>query len=90
MMKKEQKPAPATASSDEKLFTMLMELRQKESKKKGLPPFVLFLENSIQDMATLYPTTPRRTGKMPGRKQGKSDPLWQAFYRADREICGRK
>src|SRR5664279_5373508 len=44
--------APELTSSDEKLFTMLMELRQKESKKKGLPPFVLFLENSIQDMAT--------------------------------------
>ena len=39
-------------ASDEKLFEMLKDLRQKESKKKGLPPFVLFLENSLQDMAT--------------------------------------
>ncbi|HWB92810.1 MAG TPA: DNA helicase RecQ, partial [Puia sp.] len=33
----------ATAT-DEKLFGLLKELRQKEAKKKGLPPFVIFLE----------------------------------------------
>ena len=79
--------APEVTASDEKLFTMLMELRQKESKKKGLPPFVLFLENSMQDMATFYPTTALGTGKMPGREQGKSHSLWQTLYRTDREIC---
>ena len=41
------------AATDEKLFEMLKELRQREAKKKGLPPFVIFLENSLQDMATL-------------------------------------
>ncbi len=43
-------------AADEVLFEMLKDLRQKEAKKKGLPPFVLFLENSLLDMATLYPT----------------------------------
>jgi ATP-dependent DNA helicase RecQ len=38
---------------------MLKELRQKEAKKKTLPPFVIFLETSLQDMATMYPTTIR-------------------------------
>src|SRR6187397_2069548 len=38
------------AAADEKLFEMLKELRQKEAKKKNLPPFVLFLESSLQDM----------------------------------------
>src|SRR6476661_1598627 len=33
----------AGAAIDEKLFTMLKELRQKEAKKKNLPPFVIFL-----------------------------------------------
>src|ERR1044072_3584052 len=47
----------STASTDEKLLEALKELRQKEAKKKGLPPFVIFLETSLQDMATLYPTT---------------------------------
>jgi ATP-dependent DNA helicase RecQ len=63
---------PATAASDEKLFTMLMELRQKESKKKSLPPFVLFLENSIQDMATFYPTTVVELERCQGVSKGKA------------------
>ena len=75
-MKKPAEAVAAVSASDEKLFEMLKDLRQKESKKKGLPPFVLFLENSLQDMATLYPDYDPRTGKMPGREQGKSDPLW--------------
>ena len=56
------------AAADEKLFEMLKELRQKEAKKKNLPPFVIFLETSLQDMATLYPTTLAGSGKMPGCK----------------------
>src|SRR5450432_1043476 len=63
---------PEIISSDEKLFKMLMELRQKESKKKSLPPFVLFLENSIQDMATLCPTTLEELEKCQGVSKGKA------------------
>jgi ATP-dependent DNA helicase RecQ len=65
-------PAPQTIAADEKLFKMLMEVRQKEAKKKGLPPFVLFLENSLQDMATLYPTTLKELEKCQGVSVGKS------------------
>ncbi|HEX8332467.1 MAG TPA: RecQ family ATP-dependent DNA helicase, partial [Segetibacter sp.] len=39
------------AASDDVLYEMLKDLRQVEAKKIGLPPFVLFLENSLQDMA---------------------------------------
>src|SRR5205085_6925392 len=42
--------AATGAAADEKLFEMLKDLRQKESKKKSLPPFVIFLESSLQDM----------------------------------------
>jgi len=63
---------PETVSIDETLFTMLMELRQRESKKKGLPPFVLFLENSIQDMATYYPTTALDLERCQGVSKGKA------------------
>lgn len=61
----------ATAT-DEALFEMLKELRQKESKKKGLPPFVIFLETSLQDMATLYPTTIQELEKCQGVSKGKA------------------
>ncbi len=60
------------AASDEKLFEMLKDLRQKEAKKKGLPPFVIFLENSLQDMATLYPTTLIELEKCQGVSKGKA------------------
>lgn len=59
-------------ASDDKLFDMLKELRQKEAKKKGLPPFVIFLENSLLDMATLYPTTLEELEKCQGVSKGKA------------------
>jgi ATP-dependent DNA helicase RecQ len=61
-----------TASTDEKLFELLKDLRQKEAKKKGLPPFVIFLETSLQDMATLYPTTTLELEKCQGVSKGKA------------------
>jgi ATP-dependent DNA helicase RecQ len=61
-----------SAAADEQLFTMLKELRQKEAKKNGLPPFVIFLENSLQDMATMYPTTLTELEKCQGVSKGKS------------------
>ena len=57
---------------DEKLIAMLMELRQKEAKKKSLPPFVIFLESSLQDMATLYPITITDLEKCQGVSKGKA------------------
>ncbi len=60
------------SATDEKLFEMLKELRQKEAKKKNLPPFVIFLETSLQDMATLYPTTVADLDKCQGVSKGKA------------------
>lgn len=59
-------------AADEKLFDMLKDLRQKEAKKKGLPPFVVFLESSLLDMATMYPTTMAELEKCQGVSKGKA------------------
>jgi len=64
--------ADAPAPTDDKLLEMLMELRQKESKKRGLPPFVIFLETSLQDMATMYPRTIQELEKCHGVSKGKA------------------
>jgi ATP-dependent DNA helicase RecQ len=64
--------AAAGAAADEKLLEMLKELRQKEAKKKALPPFVIFLESSLQDMATLYPTNTTELEKCQGVSKGKA------------------
>ena len=62
----------SAASADEPLFEMLKELRQKEAKKIGLPPFVIFLETSLQDMATLYPTNLAELERCQGVSKGKA------------------
>jgi ATP-dependent DNA helicase RecQ len=67
--------APETGAPnvlDEKLFSMLKDIRQKEAKRKNLPPFVIFLENSLQDMATMYPTTTAELEKCQGVSKGKA------------------
>jgi ATP-dependent DNA helicase RecQ len=64
--------ATTGSSADEKLFGMLKDLRQREAKRKNLPPFVIFLETSLQDMATLYPTTTDELTKCQGVSKGKA------------------
>jgi ATP-dependent DNA helicase RecQ len=59
-------------ATDEQLMKMLMELRQQEAKKKGLPPFVIFLESSLQDMATFYPISLEGLEKCQGVSKGKA------------------
>jgi len=60
------------AAADEKLFEMLKELRHQEGKRKKLPPFVIFLESSLQDMATMYPTNLAELEKCQGVSKGKA------------------
>ena len=65
--------APVASNSlDEKLVLMLKELRKKVAKEKNLPPFVIFLEGSLEDMATLYPTTIEELEKCQGVSKGKA------------------
>ena len=66
--------AAPTASSvmDERLVEMLKDLRKKVAKEKNLPPFVIFLEGSLEDMATLYPTTIEELEKCQGVSKGKA------------------
>ncbi len=85
-MRKEPRLVTGTAT-DEKLFEMLKELRQKEAKKKILPPFVIFLETSLQDMATMYPTTIAELEKCQGVSKGKAMRYGKPFVETDCRIC---
>lgn len=67
------------AAADEALLKMLKDLRHEEAKKKKLPPFVLFLESSLQDMATLYPTTLAELEKCQGVSKGKAIKFGKPF-----------
>jgi ATP-dependent DNA helicase RecQ len=64
--------ADAITAADEELFELLKEIRHQEAKKKSLPPFVIFLETSLQDMATLFPTTIQELEKCQGVSKGKA------------------
>lgn len=67
------------AAADERLMELLKDLRQKEAKKRSLPPFVLFLENSLLDMATMYPTTMEELEKIQGVSKGKAIKFGKPF-----------
>jgi ATP-dependent DNA helicase RecQ len=68
-----------TVAADDQLFNLLKGLRQEEAKKRNLPPFVIFLENSLLDMATLYPTTLKELEKCQGVSVGKAMKFGRAF-----------
>ncbi len=71
--------AGETIAADEQLFELLKNLRHQEAKKRNLPPFVVFLENSLQDMATLYPTTLKELEKCQGVSVGKAIKFGKPF-----------
>ncbi len=60
------------ATTDPVLFELLKDLRKQTAREKNLPPFVIFLENSLEDMATNYPTTLAELEKIQGVSKGKA------------------
>ncbi|HOZ80350.1 MAG TPA: DNA helicase RecQ [Ferruginibacter sp.] len=62
----------AGAATDDRLMEMLKELRKRVAKEVNLPPFVIFLESSLEDMATMYPTTVQELEKCQGVSKGKA------------------
>ena len=60
------------AAVDPVLFDMLKDLRRKVAQEKNLPPFVIFLENSLEDMAMNYPTSMEELERIQGVSKGKA------------------
>lgn len=65
--------------ADTRLFEMLKDLRKQCAKEKKLPPFVIFLESSLEDMAIQYPTTLEELEKISGVSKGKALRYGQKF-----------
>ncbi|PWE00989.1 DNA helicase RecQ [Marinilabilia rubra] len=72
VMEQETRTAGGTAALDTGLFSMLKDLRKKISKKKELPPFVIFQDPSLEAMATYYPVSQEELQNMPGVGAGKA------------------
>lgn len=64
---------------DDKLVSMLKDLRKKVGKKKGVPPYVVFQDPSLEDMAIKYPTTLEEMSNVFGVGDGKAKKYGKEF-----------
>ncbi|MFH7018034.1 DNA helicase RecQ [Flavobacterium sp. FlaQc-47] len=64
--------AKSSGTADEVLMGMLRELRKKVAKKLGVPPFVVFQDPSLEDMALKYPITLTELFNIHGVGEGKA------------------
>ncbi|HEX8015063.1 MAG TPA: DNA helicase RecQ [Flavobacterium sp.] len=62
----------SSGTADEILMGMLRELRKKVAKKLGVPPFVVFQDPSLEDMALKYPITLTELYNIHGVGEGKA------------------
>lgn len=68
-----------TAVLDELLIKMLKDLRRKEAQKREVPPYVIFQDPSLEDMATQYPITMEDMSQITGVSKGKAERYGQPF-----------
>lgn len=60
-----------TGVIDEPLQKILESIRRRVAKQKALPPYVIFQERSLEEMATYYPITNEELEKITGVSKGK-------------------
>ncbi|HET8839382.1 MAG TPA: ATP-dependent DNA helicase RecQ [Flavobacteriaceae bacterium] len=65
--------------TDAKLLKMLMDLRKRVAKRKNVPPFVVFQEPSLEDMALKYPMTMEELSNIHGVGEGKAKKFGKDF-----------
>ncbi len=69
----------SSGATDEVLFAILKDLRKSIAKEKGFPPFVIFQDPSLEDMATRYPISMDEMATISGVGQGKAEKFGQEF-----------
>ncbi|MDR6300469.1 ATP-dependent DNA helicase RecQ [Mesonia maritima] len=85
-------PKKGGGSADDRLMKMLKDLRKKVAKKKEVPPFVVFQDPSLEDMAVKYPITMQELINIHGVGEGKAKKYGREFlqliesYVADNDI----
>jgi ATP-dependent DNA helicase RecQ len=78
----EKEEVQQAAGHDEALFAQLKELRKQVARQKNLPPYVLFQDPSLKEMATTYPTTLHDLTHVAGVGQGKAQKFGAPFVAA--------
>jgi len=70
---------PIAKAYDAKLFEILKNLRRKIAKEKNLPPYVIFQDPSLEEMATTYPTSKEDLAQVNGVGMGKVNKFGKEF-----------
>jgi ATP-dependent DNA helicase RecQ len=68
-----------SSAADEVLFALLKDLVKKTAKAKGLPPYVIFQEPSLEEMSIQYPITIEELTKISGVGSGKAAKYGKPF-----------
>jgi ATP-dependent DNA helicase RecQ len=71
--------AKSSGTADEVLMSMLRDLRKKVAKKLGVPPFVVFQDPSLEDMALKYPISIDELTNIHGVGEGKAKKYGKEF-----------
>jgi ATP-dependent DNA helicase RecQ len=71
--------AHKTSTADKTLFALLKDLRKEISRKENLPPFVIFQDPSLEDMAIQYPVTIDELQQITGVGIGKAQKYGKPF-----------
>ncbi|MFO7828402.1 MAG: DNA helicase RecQ [Bacteroidales bacterium] len=71
--------AGKSGAVDDELFNILKDLRKKLSKELNLPPFVIFQDPSIEDMAIQYPVNLEEMTRIVGVGAGKAQRYGKRF-----------
>ncbi len=74
-----------TNEQDTVLYSMLKRLRKRIAKEQNLPPYVVFQEPSLEEIATLYPTTIEELAKINGVGQSKAKRFGEPFVKLIQE-----
>jgi len=67
------------STADKTLFSLLKDLRKEISRKENLPPFVIFQDPSLEDMAIQYPITDEELLQITGVGTGKAQKYGKPF-----------
>ena len=71
----------SAVAADPVLLEMLKDLRKKVAKQKGVPPFVVFQDPSLEDMALKYPITIQELTNVHGIGEGKAKKYGSEFVK---------
>ncbi len=85
-------PSGGSGASDQALLELLKALRKKIAKEKNVPPYVVFQDPSLEEMATTYPSNVQELAQVNGVGMGKVQKFGMPFldliikYVKDNEI----